>query len=76
METVAPANKPRRNPGRPHAIPSELHLTVANLYDQGHGYRAIVRILRQDYSCSPDYSSVRRLLIKLNKVIAMNRGAA
>ncbi len=54
-----------RKPGRPRAIPVELEHAVANFHRQGHGYRAIARILREDYHINPHYSSVRLLLKRL-----------
>ena len=74
MEMVAPGEKHPRKPGRPRAIPKEYELVVVELYDQGYGYRAIARILREDYGLNPDYTSVRRTLIRLGKVRKGSRG--
>lgn len=68
METVAPTEIDTRKPGRPRAIPAQFESVVCELYDRGNGYRAIARILRKEYSLHPDYSSVRRTLIRLGKV--------
>ena len=69
METVAPVEKYLRKPGRPRAIPEEFEPVVVELYDRGYGYRAIARILREEYGLNPDYTSVRRTLIRLGKVL-------
>ena len=68
MEMVIPVEKHSRKPGRPKAIPEEYEPQVAELYDQGYGYRAIARILREECGLNPDYTSVRRTLIRLGKV--------
>ena len=66
---VTPAEKYPRKPGRPRAIPEEYEFVVADMYDQGDGYRAIARRLREpEYGLNPDFSSVRRTLIRLGKV--------
>jgi len=71
---VAPAEKHPRKPGRPRAIPEEYESVVADMYDQGNGYRAIARRLREpEYGLNPDFSSVRRTLIRLGKVIKGDR---
>jgi hypothetical protein len=54
-----------RKSGRPRAIPPPLEPVIAALYKRGYGYRAIGRILRQEYHVNPDYSSVRRALMRL-----------
>lgn len=54
-----------RKPGRPRAIPMELGHVVIELYRLGYGYRAIARILRTDYHLNPDFSTVRRILSRL-----------
>lgn len=41
METIS-----GHKPGRPRAVPDNLVRLAANLYRQGHGYRAIARMLR------------------------------
>jgi len=72
---VAPVEKHPRKPGRPRAIPEEYESVVADMYDQGDGYRAIVRRLREpEYGLNPDFSSVRRTLIRLGKVPNSDRG--
>jgi len=58
-----------RKCGRPRAIPVELESLVAELYERGYGYRAIARILRERCGINPDYTSVRRTLIRLGKVM-------
>ncbi len=58
-----------RKPGRPRAIPEEYESVISEMYDQGDGYRAIARRLREpEYGLNPDFSSVRRTLIRLGKV--------
>jgi len=54
-----------RKSGRPRAIPPSLEPVIAALYKRGDGYRAIARILRQEYHISTDCSSVRRALKRL-----------
>ncbi len=49
MVTVIPVEKHLRKPGRPRAIPEKYEPLVVELYDQGYGYRAIARILREKY---------------------------
>ncbi len=72
---VAPAEKHPRKPGRPRAILKEYESVVADMYDQGDGYRAIARRLREpEYGLNPDYTSVRRTLVRLGKVIKRDRG--
>ena len=63
-----------RKPGRPRAIPEEYEPVVVELYDHGYGYRAIARILREECGLNPDYTSVRRTLIRLGKVKKGSRG--
>jgi len=55
-----------RRPGRPRAIPEVLVPTVVSLYQQGFGYRAIARILREEEGINPDWSTVRRLIKSLS----------
>lgn len=74
-EMVIPTKKCLRKPGRPRAIPGEYEPVVLELYDQGNGYRAIARELRREYGLNPDYTSVRRTLIKLGKVVITKREA-
>jgi hypothetical protein len=65
----AGAEKRTRKPGRPLAIPREYEQVVIDMYHQGDGYRAIARRLREpEYGLNPDFSSVRRLLIRLGIV--------
>ena len=71
---VTPVEKHLRKPGRPRAIPEEYEPVVADMYDQGYGYRAIARVLREEYGLNPDYTSVRRTLIRLGKVKNGNHG--
>ena len=71
---VAPVEKHPRKPGRPRAIPKEYEPVVAEYYDRGYGYRAIARVLREEYGLNPDYTSVRRTLIRLGKVTKGDRG--
>lgn len=54
-----------RKPGRPRAIPFALEPTVRKLYYLGYGYRAIAGILRKDYHLNPDFSTVKRTLLRL-----------
>jgi len=71
---VTPGKKHPRKPGRPRAIPKEYESVVVDMYDQGDGYRTIVRRLREpEYGLNPDYTTVRRTLIKLGKVIKGDR---
>jgi len=67
-EVVMSGEKNPRKPGRPRAIPEEYEPVVVELYDQGYGYRAIARILREEYYLNPDYTSVRRTLRRLGKI--------
>ena len=72
---VAPGEKHPRKPGRPRAIPEEYESVVADMYEQGDGYRAIARRLREpEYGLNPDFSSVRRTLIRLGKVPNSDQG--
>jgi transposase len=57
-----------RAPGRPPAIPPQLESTVAEIYRRGYGYRAIARILRDEFGVNPDFTTVRRLLKKLRLI--------
>jgi hypothetical protein len=69
MEKVRSELEKARNPGRPRAIPEALESVVIDLYRQGCGYRAIARILRNEYGINPHFSSVRKTLIRLGKVL-------
>ena len=67
-------NTPRK-PGRPRAISEEYESVVVDMYELGDGYRLIARRLREPkYGLNPDYTSVRRTLIRLGKVIKRDRG--
>ena len=68
MERVETEAKKVRKPGRPRAIPVEMEGVVLELYRQEYGYRAIARILRQEYGLNPHYSSIRKTLIRLGEV--------
>jgi DNA invertase Pin-like site-specific DNA recombinase len=68
MERVRAELKRARKPGRPRAIPAEMEGIVVELYREGYGYRAIARILREEYSLNPHYSSIRKTLIRLGEV--------
>jgi len=68
MEKDRPGLEKARKPGRPRAIPEDLESVVVELYRQGHGYRAIARILRNEYDINPHFSSVRKTLIRLGEV--------
>ena len=50
-----------RKPGRPKAISEALIPKVLSLYQQGLGYRAVARELRQK-GISVDWSTVRRVV--------------
>ncbi|MBA7468380.1 hypothetical protein ES707_03628 [subsurface metagenome] len=68
METAEVMPVKARKPGRPRAIPEEMEPVLVEQYRQGHGYRAITRILRKEYGLNPHFSSVRKALIRLGKV--------
>ena len=64
-----------RKSGRPRAIPKSCEPVVATMYDEGDGYRAIARRLREpEYGLNPDFTSVRRTLIRLGKVKKSSSG--
>ena len=68
MKMVNAIVKPRQ-PGRPRVIPKELEKDEIQLYEAGHGYRAIARILRgQEYGIDVHFSSVRKAIIRLGRV--------
>lgn len=50
-----------RKPGRPRAIPETLIPKVLSLYQEGLGYRAVARELREE-GISVDWSTVRRIV--------------
>lgn len=54
-----------RKPGRPRAIPTEMEQVLIDLYRLGYGYRAIARILRNEYHINPDFSTVKKALKRL-----------
>ncbi len=68
IERVTTGQERARKPGRPRAIPEELEPVVKDLYRQGSGYRAISRILRNEYGINPHFSSVRKVLIRLGEI--------
>ena len=53
METVDAVLEKVRKPGRPRAIPEEMEPVLVDLYRNGHGYRAIARILRSGHGLNP-----------------------
>ncbi|MFC2019306.1 hypothetical protein ACFLU4_05040 [Chloroflexota bacterium] len=62
-----------RKPGRPRAIPPEVEPVVVELYKLGYGYRAIARILNgEEYGVRTHFSSVRKALIRLDRVVPGN----
>lgn len=71
---VEPVEKHLRKPGRPRAIPDKYEPLVMEMYDQGYGYRAIARVLREECGLNPHYTSVRRTLIRWGKVKKGSRG--
>ena len=72
MEMVEAIPVKARWPGRPRAIPKDIEPVVVELYECGYGYRAIARILNTpDYGLNPHYSSIRKALIRLGKVVKM-----
>ncbi len=68
MERVEAGITKGRKPGRPRAISEDMEPVISKLYRQGHGYRSIARILRNEYGLNPHYSSVRKTLIRLGEV--------
>lgn len=50
-----------RKPGRPRAIPDTLIPKVLSLYEEGLGYRAVARELRQE-GLSVNWSTIRRIV--------------
>ncbi|MFC1912072.1 hypothetical protein ACFLXG_02830 [Chloroflexota bacterium] len=56
---------------RPRVVPEEIEPVVVNLYDRGYSYRDIDRILNNglEYSITTHFSSIRKTLIYLSKVI-------
>jgi transposase len=68
IERVGAELKRARKQGRPRAIPAEMEGVIVELYREGYGYRAIARVLREEYGLNPHYSSVRKTLIRLGEV--------
>ena len=69
MERVRALRIKDRKPGRPRVIPKDIEPVVIDLYEQGHGYRAIARILNSPEHCiNAHFSSIRKTLIRLGKV--------
>ena len=50
-----------RKPGRPRAIPEALIPKVLSLYQEGLGYRAVARELREE-GISVNWSTIRRIV--------------
>jgi hypothetical protein len=70
---VTQREKLPKKPGRPRAIPEEYESVVVAMYDDGDGYRTISRKL-SEYGLNPDYTTVRRTLMRLVKVPNNNQG--
>jgi len=51
----------KRKSGRPRAIPEALIPKVLSLYEEGLGYWAVARELRQE-GISVDWSTIRRIV--------------
>ena len=51
----------KRKPGRPRAIPETLIPKVLSLYEEGLGYRAVARELREE-GVSVNWSTIRRIV--------------
>ena len=69
MERVRALRIKDRKPGRPRVIPKDIEPVVIDLYERGHGYRAIARILNSPEHCiNAHFSSIRKTLIRLGKV--------
>jgi hypothetical protein len=58
---------PVHKPGRPRAVPDNLARLAVDLYQRGHGYRAIARMLRTE-GISPSFGTIRNI-IKGQKVV-------
>ncbi len=56
-----------RKAGRPRAVPETLIPKVLSLYQQGLGYRAVARELRQE-GVSVDWSTIRRIVKAYTKL--------
>lgn len=59
--------EPAHKPGRPRAVPDDLVYLTLNLYQQGYGYRAIARMLR-DEGLNPCFGTIRNI-IKSREVV-------
>ena len=74
MEIVTEKPLKTRRAGRPRAIPGDLEPVVIKLWERGYGYRAIAHMLNtSDYGVNAHFSSIRKTLIRLGKVIKGNR---
>ena len=74
MEIVTEKPLKTRRAGRPRVIPGDLEPVVIKLWERGYGYRAIARILNTlDYGVNAHFSSIRKTLIRLGKVIKGDR---
>ncbi len=74
MEIVMEKPIKTRRAGRPRAIPEDLEPVVIKLWERGYGYRAIARMLNTpDYGVNAHFSSIRKTLIRLGKVIEGDR---
>ena len=51
----APVEKHFRKPGRPKVIPEEYEPMVTAMCEEGYGYRAIARILREECGLNPGF---------------------
>ena len=70
MIMVKPMPIKARKPGRPRAVPEDIEPVVVEQWERGYGYRAIARILNSpEYGINVHFSSVRKTLIRLGKVI-------
>jgi len=58
---------PVHKPGRPRSVPDNLVRLALNLYQRGHGYRAIARMLRAE-GVSPSFGTIRNI-IKARKTV-------
>lgn len=69
MGMVRPTPIKARRAGRPRVIPEDMEPVVIDLYERGHGYRAIARILNSDeFGINAHFSSIRKTLIRQGKV--------
>ena len=58
---------PAHKAGRPRSVPDNLARLALNLYQRGHGYRAIARMLRAE-GVSPSFGTIRNI-IKSRKTV-------